>query len=159
MPDTYTTWKDLYYCEQPVSVLQEFIRRSVLASGHNWNIVHMWLNQQVGEAYKNEQHVRTWLKVTGYHEYAPGMVRQMDRLIEEAWQPNGITYHGQVLSPQEYLTLHTYADIRPHLQPHYARMVLRYHRPRTHLAFLQAYLRYGGIVVSVNSLEILRQIG
>jgi hypothetical protein len=71
----------------------------------------------------------------------------MDRLIEEAWQPNVIICHGQTLSPQEYLTLHTYADIRPYLQPHYTRMVLHYHRPRTHLAFLQAYLRYGGIVL------------
>ena len=147
MPDTYTTWKDLYYCEEPVSVLGEFIRRSVLASNQRWNIVHMWLNQQPCEPYRNEQHVRAWLKVTGYHEYAPGMVQQMDRLVAEAWQANVIAYHGQVLSPQEYLASHTYADLRSALQPQFARMVLRYHRPRTHLAFLQAYLRYGGIVV------------
>ena len=150
MHSTYETFKKLYFNESPTTVMDEFIRGSILASSRGWNIVDMWLNHQASQPSLNHAHVRQWLRVTGFKEHVPDVVRQVDLLVKEACSFNHIIQKGDTnrfWSPSDCLRQHTFKQVKSAMQWRYTSQVVKYHRPVGEIRFLQAYLKYAPIAL------------
>lgn len=150
MHNTFQTFKKLYFNEHPTTVMDEFIRRSVLASSRGWNIVDMWLNNQASQPSLNHQHVREWLRVTGFEEYVPDIVHQMDLLVEEACSYNHIMQKGdtnRIWLPVQCLKQYSFKQVKSSMQWCYTSQVIRYHRPKDDVKFLGDYLKYAPIFI------------